>query len=294
MNEPNPLGRFLRARRNALDPRAVGLARARETRRVPGLRREEVAALAGVSVDYYTRIEQGRLAVSPRMLQTLGKVLRLDAAQRAYLALLARGGDDDRRCAARTVRPQVRRLLERLADTPALVLGRGFDVLAWNRMAKTLLTALAPAVIGDRNVARLLFTVPSLRTTLGDWERIASGAVAVLRMELARHPGDHHLAALVAELSRRPEFRAGWEGQAVALTTGGSATVEHPLVGTIALEWEPLSLPDDPGQQLVVVNTKAGSASERALRVLCARDERGSDHSPWPMEHSPLPGAHGR
>ena len=190
------LGAFLKARRAELAPREVGLPDHDSNRRVVGLRREEVAQLAAISVDYYTRLEQGRKQASASVLATLARALRLDEDQQTYMYALA-GKPHPRRRTAQRLRPAMRRLIDQLTETPAIVLGRRMDILAWNSMASALYTdfeALRPA---QRNYIRLLFTDPAMRALHVDWEGAARTAVATLRMEAATDPADADLALLV-------------------------------------------------------------------------------------------------
>ena len=200
----NELGDFLKARRAELSPQSMGLPDNGTLRRVPGLRREEVALLAAISTEYYTRLEQGRMEASAPVLMTLARVLRLDDDQRDYLLELA--GKDNarpRRRAAQKVRPQMRRLLDNLVDTPALVLGRRMDILAWNPLAAALMTDFSQIPEERRNSVRLVFTDPAMRNLYTDWEDVARTNVAFLRMEAADNPDDPRLSELVEELSVR-------------------------------------------------------------------------------------------
>ena len=200
----NELGDFLKARRAELSPQSMGLPDNGTLRRVPGLRRGEVALLAAISTEYYTRLEQGRMEASAPVLMTLARVLRLDDDQRDYLLELA--GKDNarpRRRAAQKVRPQMRRLLDNLVDTPALVLGRRMDILAWNPLAAALMTDFSQIPEERRNSVRLVFTDPAMRNLYTDWEDVARTNVAFLRMEAADNPDDPRLSELVEELSVR-------------------------------------------------------------------------------------------
>lgn len=186
------LGAFLKARRTELTPRAVGLPEYDDRRRVKGLRREEVAALAAISVDYYTRLEQGRVAASASVLATLARALRLDDDQEAYLYEVAGKTDarPRRRRPAQKLRPAMRRLLDQLGESPAIVLGKRMDVLAWNRAAVALFTDFAAVPERNRNYVRLLFTDPGMRALHADWAHDARDAVAALRTRAAADPDD--------------------------------------------------------------------------------------------------------
>lgn len=265
------LGEFLKARRGELTPGDVGLPESPRQRRVAGLRREEVALLAAVSTDYYTRLEQGRVPASGPVLGTLAQVLRLDADQRTYLFELA--GKDvlqrPYRRARQTVQPQLRRLLDELTTTPAIVLGRRTDILAWNPMAAALITDFAQIPAKQRTYIRLLFTDPAMRTLYPDWDNVARMAVAQLRMEAARRPGDRRMSALVGELSTRDEhFRQCWAAHVVAGRGVGTKHLNHPVVGPLTLDWDTLTCASDPEQHLIVWNAEPGSPSDDALRLL--------------------------
>ncbi|GAA3122834.1 hypothetical protein GCM10010449_50840 [Streptomyces rectiviolaceus] len=204
------LGEFLKARRAELSPRTVGLPDSGTPRRVAGLRREEVAQLASISTDYYTRLEQGRMQPSVQVLQTLVRALHLQDDQRDYLLDLAgKTGARPRGKARQKVKPQLRRLLD-LTATPAIVLGRRMDVLAWNALGAALVTDFSEVPEKERNYVRLLFTDPALRNLYPDWETVARTAVAQLRREAAKYPQDPRLVALVGELSVRDEDFRTW------------------------------------------------------------------------------------
>lgn len=214
----NELGAFLRSRRAALEPAQVGLPDDGRLRRVPGLRREELAQLAHVSVDYIVRLEQGRTRrVSRPVLDALADALQLAPDEREYLFTVAEVAPAPvRRPARPEVAPQLRQLLDRMHDVPAMVLHRGMDVLAWNRGAAALLTDFAALPVEHRNLIRLTFLDEQVRSLYADWPRAARECVAVLRMEAGRTPGDPAINALVGELSVRDEdFRNWWAGHQV-------------------------------------------------------------------------------
>ena len=229
---PNELGAFLKARRAELSPGEVGLLDAGGHRRVAGLRREEVAQLAAISTDYYTRLEQGRIRASASVLASLARVLRLDDDQRTYLYELAgRNPSRPRRRAAQKVRPQIQLLLDQLTEIPAMVLGRNMDILAWNSLAAALITDFSQIPESQRNHVRLVFTDPAIRHLYADWEGVARMNVAQLRMAAAENPDDPRLAALVGELSvQDPQFRQWWAAQQVASRgfEGRSSTIPSP------------------------------------------------------------------
>jgi transcriptional regulator with XRE-family HTH domain len=268
----NELGTFLKARRAELSPREAGLPEGPGHRRVAGLRREEVASLASISTDYYTRIEQGRIQVSAPVLSTLADVLGLDDDQRRYLFSLA-GKPSGRtpRQTVQKVKPQLRRLLDDLAATPAIIMGRRMDVLAWNRLAAAMITDFEQVPAKHRNYVRILFTDPAMRTLYQDWESVARTAVAQLRMEAAKSPDDPRLAALVGELSvTDPQFAQWWAARNVASLSTGTKTLVHPTAGELTLDWDTLVEVSDADQQLVVWTAAPDSATQEALRFLAS------------------------
>lgn len=301
------LGEFLKARRGDLAPADVGLPTDGQHRRVPGLRREEVAQLASISVQYYTRVEQGRLQASAPVLNTLADVLRLDDDQRTYLLELAgREAPRRRRPRAQKVRPQTLRLLDML-NAPAIILGRRMDILAWNPLAAALLTDFSQLTQKQRNYARLVFSDSEMRRRYMNWEKVAPDCVAFLRMEAARHPDDPQLSELVGELSiRDPHFRQWWAAHNVAAQTTGVKMLRHPLVGELTLDWETLACATDPDQQIVVWTAAPDTPSHESLAFLASwvtthtAEERGdrdaagvSSPEPAPQEgESAAPGQH--
>jgi transcriptional regulator with XRE-family HTH domain len=270
----NELGEFLKARRAELTPSDVGL-RGGQRRRVSGLRREEVALLAAISTEYYARIEQGRLQASAPLLNEIAQVLRLNDDQRTYLFELA---------AKENVRPatpadrqrvdtQLQRMLDDLTATPAFVIGRRTDILAWNRLAAALWTDFGRYPEQERVFVRLLFTEPWMRELYADWEEVTRLAIAQLRMESARYPGDPRLTALVDELSARDEqFRQWWDEHDVALRGKGTKKLRHPVVGELTLDWDTLTCATDPEQSIIVWTAAPGSPSHDALRLLASWD----------------------
>jgi transcriptional regulator with XRE-family HTH domain len=271
------LGAFLRARRSELSPSDVDLPEGGTQRRVAGLRREEVAQLAAISADYYTRLEQGRIHPSAPVLASLARVLRLDDDQRTYMNELAGNPATarSRRRAPQKVKPYMQRVLDRV-DAPAIVMTPTHDILAWNRLAAALMLDFSEVPERERNFMRLLFTDPRLRSLYPDWEGLARAVVSYMRMEAARKPDDPRLAELVGDLSiRDAQFRQWWAGTHVAVKRRGTRTYNHPVVGEITLDWDALTSDAEPDQQLVVYTAEPGSRSERALRELAA----------WAAEH---------
>lgn len=267
------LADFLKSRRARLKPEDVGLVDAGRRRRTPGLRREELASVAGISVDYYTRLEQGRdVHPSLEVLTALGRALRLDDAEHRHLVTLAtaqRAGRREPGAAVERVRPEVQRLVEALHGTPAFVLGRRMDVLAWNPLAAALITdfgALAPA---RRNMMLLLFLDPSSRDLYANWTEIARESIAHLRGATGRHPDDQRLAAIVGELSvKSPEFRQLWSGHDVKEKGFGRKEFDHPMVGRLSLDYEAMALSDGQDKMLVTYTAEPDSPSAAALQLL--------------------------
>jgi transcriptional regulator with XRE-family HTH domain len=269
----NELREFLRSRRARITPEEAGLSPQPGARRVPGLRREEVAHLAGVSVDYYVRLERGRsLHASDSVLDALARALMLNDTEREHLFVLARPSRVQRLpLPTQLVRSGVRRVLDSLTDTPALVLGRRRDVLASNRMARALFTDFDALPPRDRNMARYLFLDESVRDLYVDWEAAGRGTVAVLRMYAGRYPDDPQLAELIGDLSLRDkDFRRWWAEHDVVVHTYGVKRLRHPVVGELTLDYEALTVTDDPEQTLGLHTAAPGSPSEHGLRLLAA------------------------
>ncbi|WP_329121566.1 helix-turn-helix transcriptional regulator [Streptomyces sp. NBC_01465] len=268
------LGEFLRSRRARLRPEELGLPQYGGQRRVPGLRREELALLAGVSVDHYVRLEQGRtLHFSEAVLDSVARALRLDAVEREHLYRLARpwSGSESAEAPVQVVRPGLQRLLDSAADVPAYVVGRNTDVLAWNPLAAALITDFGALAPGQRNLARLVFLDEGMRRLYVDWRAKASDTAAYLRLDAGRHPDDPRTAELLAELDASgPEFGEVWAEHLLKDKTHGRYKYDHPVVGPIDLGFETLRLPDDPDQALVAHTVEEGSPSETALRLLAA------------------------
>ncbi|MEW2635047.1 helix-turn-helix transcriptional regulator [Streptomyces sp. NPDC048389] len=295
MNAASELGAFLKSRRSRVSPGAAGLP-AIGRRRVAGLRREEVAELAGVSVVYYTRLEQGRARnPSDAVLDALARVLRLGPTERTHLYDLARGavrraapfagaarpggtadhadseGADPGGAEALqgvAVREDLHRLLAAVGAVPSYLLGPAMDVLAANDLARALVGGLGGAESGRSNLARHVFLDPSARDLYPQWDDVARQTVGFLRLSAGRRPGDARLGRVVTELSRRsPEFRALWAAQEVREKSYGTKSFRHPLVGGFELAYETLSLPGDEGRSLVVF-TAPDPRADDALRLL--------------------------
>ncbi|MFC8509789.1 helix-turn-helix transcriptional regulator [Streptomyces sp. NPDC057411] len=274
MDLSSELSEFLRSRRARLKPQDVGLPEFGRHRRVPGLRREELAQLAGVSVAYYTRLEQGNgRNVSMEVLDSIARALRLSDTERAHLTHLAKPTVKKRqRAQARPqrVRPGLVQLLDSMEGVPAFVLGRRGDILAWNRMARALMGDLAAMEPRERNMARMVFLDPNTRDLYVDWECKATEVVSVLRLYAGLHPDDQELLALVGELSvRSEEFRSLWAAHTVTDKGHGEKQVRHPLVGEMTLSYESLRISgDDPDLMLVTYHAEPGTPSADALRLL--------------------------
>ncbi|MEU5218761.1 helix-turn-helix transcriptional regulator [Streptomyces sp. NPDC020807] len=269
------LSEFLRSRRARLKPEDVGLPDFGRHRRVPGLRREEIAQLAGVSVAYYTRLEQGNgRNVSTEVLDSIARALRLSDTERAHLTHLAKPTVKKRQRAAiarpQRVRPGVAHLLDAMDGFPAFVLGRRLDILAWNRMARALVGDFPAWEPEDRNMARMVFLDPNTRDLYVDWECKAIEVVSALRLYAGCYPDDPLLLALVGELSvKSEEFRSLWAAHTVTDKGHGAKRLRHPLVGELTLSYESLKVAgDDPDLVLVTYHAEPGSASADALRLL--------------------------
>lgn len=266
------LGDFLRASRSRLEPADVGFPTTTR-RRVAGLRREELAQLAGVSVDYYTRLEQGRSKTASRaVLDALAAALHLDEVERAHLFNLAAQPERvHRQHHPQQVTSSVEQLLHRLdaAYCPAFVLGRRTDVLAANRLASALITDFPALPAHERNQARFVFCDPYARELYAMWEDVAADTAAMLRMEAGRHSADPVLSGLVGELSEHSaEFRRLWSDQRVIERTEGTKGYHHPVVGNLTVSYQAMALAGEDDQTLFVYTTPADTTDETALRLL--------------------------
>jgi transcriptional regulator with XRE-family HTH domain len=272
----NEIRQYLTSRRARVTPEQAGLPVYGANRRVPGLRREEVALLAGVSVDYYTRLERGNLGgVSEAVLEALAQALQLDEAERGHLFDLARAASTTarprRRPAQQRVRPGVQRILDAITDAPADVRNGRRDILAANRLGFALYSELFIDPVRPANVARFVFLSPRAREFFVDWEGAANDIVANLRTEAGRNPYDRGLQDLVGELSTRSEaFRTRWAAHNVRQHQTGRKQLHHPVVGDLEVTYEVLALPADPGLSLVVYGAEPGSASQDGLKLLAS------------------------
>ncbi|WP_217241327.1 helix-turn-helix transcriptional regulator [Streptomyces sp. AC555_RSS877] len=268
------LSEFLRTRRARLKPEDVGLPDFGRHRRVPGLRREELAQLAGVSVAYYTRLEQGNgRNVSAEVLDAIARALRLTDAERAHLTHLAKPKQHKKKQSARTqqVRGALRQLLDTMDGIPGYIVGRRSDILVWNRMAAAVFGDWAQLQQQERNWARMVFLKPDYRELFVEWEQKATDIVSYLRMDAGCHPDDPLLSALVGELSvKSEEFRRLWATHDVKEKSHGVKRMHHPLVGRLELSFETFKLVDDPEQSLITYHAEPGSPSAEALRLLAS------------------------
>ncbi|MFD8594389.1 helix-turn-helix transcriptional regulator [Kitasatospora sp. NPDC059646] len=273
------LGKFLKSRRARLNPAEAGLGFYGERRRVPGLRREELAQLAGVSVSYYARLEQGLgQNVSDAVLDSLARALRLDDTEHAHLVALARPNRSAPGGRARRVTRQLphglQRLMAMMGDVPVMAMSPTSDVLAWN--------PLAHAVFGqDRdslpNMTRMIFLDPPTRALFVNWEVKARSVVSHLRMVAARFPSDGRVRALVGELlTVSAEFAELWDDHSVSTCDSFTNVLDHPRVGALTLYQEVLRT-EEPELMLVTFTVEPGSASETALRLLGALAEERAD-----------------
>lgn len=268
---------FLKARRDAVRPTQVGLTNY-PGRRVPGLRREEVAQRAGVSVDYYTRLEQGRLtSASENVILSIAEALVLSPVETQYLRDLLR--PQPRRTPSmrapepvvrQEVRPALVRLLEGMHDQPAFILGRRNEVLASNALLDALLVPFNDRRPDERNLLRWLLFDPAAQELFLDWAEVTSGVVGVLRAEVGRYPDDRETRAFVAEMkSASPEFGQWWAEHNVVERTWGTKRFNHPVVGRLDITYEAFSLPGDPDQVLFMYPGSTDDDVEK-LRILAS------------------------
>ena len=285
---PSELGTFLRSRRARLTPEQVGLA-AYGARRVPGLCREELAMLAGVSATYYTRLEQGHSTnASASVLDAVATALQLADAERAHLHDLARPTAPRRRLPSRpdSARPGLRRLVDAMQEVPAVLVGRCTEVLAWNRLGHALLAGHCDFRAPERpdgrpNLTSMLFLDPHSRELHARWQDETSRAVASLRLVAGRHREDAGLAQLIGELSiKSPRFATLWSKHPVHNCVSGTKHFLHPEVGALELDFEVMEVPDRPGQRLVAYTAAPGTPSAASLSLLrgvADESDRGRD-----------------
>jgi transcriptional regulator with XRE-family HTH domain len=266
---------FLTSRRARLKPEDVGLS-TYGSRRVPGLRREEVATLAGLSVDYYNRMERGNLSgASESVLDALARALRLDEAERAHLFDLARASQPRsrrrRRATKQKVRPSVQWMLDSMTGAAAIAENGRLDALATNRLGRALYSGLFDGSGRPVNFARFIFLDPRTKELYDDWERAARESAALLRLEAGRDAYDRDLSDLIGELSTRSEeFRGHWATHNVRLHHKGDKRFNHPVVGELELSYNRIELPADPGLVIVAYTAEPGSRSHEALSLLAS------------------------
>lgn len=300
---------FLMSRRAKVKPEDAGLPAYGGNRRVPGLRREEVAMLAGMSVDYYTRLERGNLAgVSDQVLDALADALRLDEAERSHLTDLAKaagGASGRRRSRSRArpgehVRPEVQRILDAIVDAPAFIRTDRRDLLAANELGHALYAPLYESRVsastiggpGEVNVARFTYLDPVAKEFFPQWDRTARDLVASLRTVAGQYPDDTVFHGLIGELvTRSDEFARMWSAHEVRQHRTGTKAIHHPIVGALELDYETMELPGDKGQALIVYSAASETTSAQSLRLLASwsAEERGTDsHSLTEVELSSL------
>lgn len=271
---------FLSSRRGRLTPEQAGIEPYGGRRRVPGLRREEVARLAGVSVDYYTRLERGNLnGVSDSVLDAIAGALELDRAEHDHLYDLARAANTSARkraagngmAAPSHVRPELQYLLDTITGAPAFIGNNRMDIVAANTLGYALYSDLYRSPSRPANHSRFIFLDPRARNFYTDWDRAANTNVAILRREAGRSPHDKGIAELIGELSMRSdEFRTLWAAHNVRRHYAGTKFFQHPVVGLLELNYQVLGLEEDPGHTLTVYPATPGSPSEEALKLLAS------------------------
>ena len=267
---------FLASRRARITPEQAGLPVYGGNRRVAGLRREEVALLAGVSVDYYVKLERGNAGgVSESVLESLVRALHLDEAERAHLLDLAHAitgaTRPPRRGPKPQVRPSVQRILDSMTTTPAYVRNRRLDILAVNQLGRALISPVFADPHRPASLARFMFLDQAAADYYLDWERIASDIVAVLRSEAGRDPHDKALQDLIGELCTRSElFRTRWAAHNVRLHRTGVKRMHHPVVGDLTLDFDAMELPADTGLTLIAYSAEPASPSADNLRLLAS------------------------
>ncbi|MET0764387.1 MAG: helix-turn-helix transcriptional regulator [Blastococcus sp.] len=276
MDNSDEVKAFLSTRRAKISPEQAGLAHYSRNRRVPGLRRSEVADLAGVSVEYYARLERGNLAgVSESVLDALARALQLDEAERVHLADLARAAAP----AARTrrtpttqqVRPSLARILAGMTEIPAIVNSGTLDLLTANPLGRALFAPVLADPARPVNHARFCFLDPRAHDFWLDWDRAADDSVAALRLQAGRDPYDRRLTDLVGELSTRSDaVRVRWAAHDVRLHRTGVKSFHHPVVGDLHLNYEVMELAADPGLSLIAFTAETGSPADDALKLLAS------------------------
>ncbi len=276
MERAEQLSDFLKTRRARLTPSDVDLPEGLTARRVPGLRREEVAALAGISVDYYIRLERGSgTGVSDDVLESLARALRLDDLERTHLHRLARERPTPAAAGAPgptdEIRPGLARLVDAMADVPTFVTDRRGDIVATNDLGRALYSPVFESTVQPPNTLRFLFLDPASRDFFPDWDDVAEGAIGSLRTRTALAPDDPALNDLVEELAATSDaFRARWAEHRVHRHRAGVKRVRHPVVGPLELSFEVIESAADPELGIVGYTAPAGSPSDEALRLLAS------------------------
>ncbi|WP_108251244.1 helix-turn-helix transcriptional regulator [Planctomonas deserti] len=277
MDTRTELREFLVSRRARIRPEDAGLP-AGGGRRVPGLRREELAVLAGVSISWYTRLERGdAVGASDSVLDAIARTLQLDELERRHLFQLTRGTTGDgvqpagRRPASRVIRPTLQLVLDQMTELPAIVQNDRSDIVAMNAMGRALYSELLAGATSTPNHARYIHLDPRSRDFYVDWDEIASNSAAMLHVAAAKDPYDRDLTALIGELATRSaDFRVRWASRDVHEHQAGVKHVHHHLVGDLELTYETLALPGQPGLMMYVNAAEPGSPSADALRLLAA------------------------
>ncbi|WP_308113591.1 helix-turn-helix transcriptional regulator [Kineosporia corallincola] len=277
MDHRSEVREFLTSRRARISPQQIGLRTYGERRRVPGLRREEVARLAGLSIDYYTRLERGNLkGVSETVLEAISQALRLDRGEHDHLFDLARtanpSGARPTRAAVETpVRPELQFMLDAITAAPAFIANNRMDLVAANALAAAMYSVMFHGPGRPVNFSRHIFLDPAAPRFYPDWERAAWTNVAILRREAGRHPRDKRLADLVGELSVRSEaFRELWATHDVRRHYAGMKSFRHPEVGLLELNFQSLELDGDPGLTMTVYTATPGTPTAESLRLLAS------------------------
>ncbi|MGW6696307.1 helix-turn-helix transcriptional regulator [Nocardia sp. NPDC055049] len=277
MNNQSEVREFLRTRRARITPARAGLPTSTGHRRVPGLRREEVALLAGISVDYYARMERGNLTgVSDEIVHALARALQLDDAETQHLQDLTRAAKPapattrrPKRTSDQTVRPTLQRFLDAITGTPTWVRNRRMDYIAGNALARALLSPLLTDPSNEANNARFAFLNPAARLYYPEWERGADDIVATLRTYATQNPLDKGLTDLIGELVTRSDaFRHRWSAHNVRFHRTGIKRIHHPDVGDLEFAYEAMELPDTPGWTMFGFTTEPGSPSEERMKLL--------------------------
>jgi transcriptional regulator with XRE-family HTH domain len=291
MDHKTEIREFLSSRRARITPEQAGLPAYGGHRRVKGLRREEVCLLAGVSIDYYVRMERGNLAgVSDVVLESLARALALDDAERDHLFDLARKSVSTqpvrRRPSPRQVRPSLVQVLEAIPDAPAWIRNARHDLLAANPMARALYAPMLADTRQPPNTARFVYLDPASKDFFTDWERAADDIAAMLRLEAGKNPHDKALTELIGELSTRSDvFRQRWAAHNVRFHRTGFKRLHHPVVGNLELNFEAMEFPSDPGLTMLVYTAAAGTPTADALKLLASWVSTQAQSAPSLSEH---------